>query len=255
MENPLHDKVDIMSRSRVTVKPGSYMLLPRINRMVSRLPNFKQTAVHILATPDIGAGFVQYELMLAPGGGTTETVSDGLEHFFFVLAGNVRLEILSETKYDLTEGGFAFLPAGTSFVLKNHEDESRVVWIKRKFIPFGSLKPNLVVGNEKDVRERPGQILTPFEENLGYDMGMLIVNCEPGKGISQVETHVMQHGLYMIEGQGIYWLDKDFHEVQANDYIFMSPYCPQYFYATGDTTARYLLYKDVNRDFELKPQS
>jgi (S)-ureidoglycine aminohydrolase len=219
--------------------------------MISKLPNFKKTLFHILATPDIGAKFVQYELMMAPGGGTIDPIKDGLEHFCFVLDGNVTLNILGESKHDLTEGGFAFLPAGSSFKLNNHDDESRIVWIKRKFIAAGRLKPDLIVGNEKDVIEKPAQRLTPFDENLAYDMGMLIVNLEPGRGISQVEAHIMQHGLYMLQGQGIYWLDRVFHEVQANDYIYLSPYCPQYFYVTGETTARYLLYKDVNRDFEL----
>jgi (S)-ureidoglycine aminohydrolase len=251
MKNCVHDQIDIMSHSRVTVKPGSYMLLPHVNLMISRLPKFKETKVHILATPDIGAKFVQYELMMEPGGGTIEPIGDGLEHFCFVLDGNVTLNILGESKHDLTEGGFAFLPAGSSFELSNHDDESRVVWIKRKFVAAGSLKPDLIVGSEKDVIGRPGQLLTPFDKNLAYDMGMLIVNLEPGRGISQVETHIMQHGLYMIQGQGIYWLDRDFHEVQANDYIYLSSYCSQYFYVTGETTARYLLYKDVNRDFEL----
>ena len=123
MKKCVHDQVDIMSHSRATVKPGSYMLLPHVNLMISRLPNFKETKVHILATPDIGAKFVQYELMMEPGGGTIEPVGDGLEHFCFVLDGNVTLNILGESKHDLTEGGFAFLPGGSSFELSNHDDE------------------------------------------------------------------------------------------------------------------------------------
>lgn len=251
MKKYVHDQIDIISRSRVTVKPGRYMLLPHVNLMVSHLPNFIKTKTHILATPDVGAKFLQYELMMQPGGRSIDPINDGLEHFCFVLEGGVTLNIQADTKYELSQGGFAFLPAGTSFELINQDKESRVIWIKSKFIDAGSLKPELIVGNEKEVKQFPGQRLTPFDENPAYDMGVLIVNIAPGKGITQVETHIMQHGLYMIQGQGLYWLDGDFHEVHADDFIYMAPYCPQYFYATGEIPARYLLYKDVNREFSL----
>ena len=53
----------------------------------------------------------------------------------------------------------------------------------------------------------------------------------------------------MVEGRGIYYLNRDFIEVQKDDFIYMAPYCPQFFYATGWETGRYLVYKDVNRDY------
>jgi len=62
-----------------------------------------------------------------------------------------------------------------------------------------------------------------------------------------VETHVMEHGLLMLAGQGIYRLDSDWHPVQAGDVIWMAPYCPQWFVAMGKAPASYIYYKDVNR--------
>ncbi|MGH7730268.1 MAG: hypothetical protein ACRENJ_03360, partial [Candidatus Eiseniibacteriota bacterium] len=35
------------------------------------------------------------------------------------------------------------------------------------------------------------------------------------------------------------------------DFIWMGPYAPQSFYATGSQPSRYLYYKDVHRDVEL----
>jgi (S)-ureidoglycine aminohydrolase len=58
----------------------------------------------------------------------------------------------------------------------------------------------------------------------------------------------MEHGLYFLQGKGIYFLGDDWMEVQADDFIWMGPYCPQSFYATGPAPARYLYYKNVNRE-------
>ena len=71
---------------------------------------------------------------------------------------------------------------------------------------------------------------------------------QPGATLPFVETHVMEHGLVMLSGQGVYRLDADYHPVQAGDVIWMAPYCPQWFVAMGKTPASYIYYKDVNRD-------
>jgi (S)-ureidoglycine aminohydrolase len=84
---------------------------------------------------------------------------------------------------------------------------------------------------------------------LGFDMAVNLLLFEPGIHFGFVESHIMEHGLYMYEGRGIYWLNGDFIEVEANDYIYMAPYCPQYFAVTGWESASYLLYKEVNRDY------
>ena len=52
----------------------------------------------------------------------------------------------------------------------------------------------------------------------------------------------------MTAGAGVYLLDGDRHEVGRDDFIYMAPYCPQSFVATGAEPAEYLLYKDVYRD-------
>ncbi len=77
---------------------------------------------------------------------------------------------------------------------------------------------------------------------------MNILSFAPGAHFPDVETHINEHGLVMLEGQGMYLLDQDWHEVWQGDFIWMGPYCPQLFYPTGWTPSAYLLYKDVNRD-------
>jgi (S)-ureidoglycine aminohydrolase len=94
------------------------------------------------------------------------------------------------------------------------------------------------------------QTLLPDE--FSYDFAMNILTFDPGHGLPFVETHVMEHGLYFLEGQGTYLLGEESFDVQPDDFIWMGPYCPQGFLATGPTPARYLYYKNVNRDFSLE---
>lgn len=149
-----------------------------------------------------------------------------------------------------------WLPPNTTYKVNNAADaESRMVWMRRRFIEVPGLAiPNAIVANEKDVKGEPTdtymeQHLTPYYDDLGFDLGVNLQVFDPGSYFSMVEAHVMEHGLYMLYGQGLYWLNRDLLEVQKNDFIYMAPYCPQYFYATGWTKSAYLLYKDVNRDY------
>ena len=80
---------------------------------------------------------------------------------------------------------------------------------------------------------------------------MNLMYFDPGTCFPAVETHIMEHGLYMLEGQGLYYLDGEWHEVWAGDFIWMGSFCPQQFYPTGYGKTVYLLYKDVNRDVVL----
>jgi len=70
---------------------------------------------------------------------------------------------------------------------------------------------------------------------------------QPGAALSMVEMHVMEHGLLMLEGGGIYRLGDSWYPVTAGDFIWMAPWCPQWFGAIGKVPAKYLIYKDWNR--------
>ena len=84
-----------------------------------------------------------------------------------------------------------------------------------------------------------------------HDLAMNIFTFPPGYSLPMTETHIMEHGLYFLQGQGDYYLGDTWREVQAGDFIWMGPYCPQGFLATGSEPARYIYYKNVNRDVEL----
>ena len=88
--------------------------------------------------------------------------------------------------------------------------------------------------------------------DMRLDMHVTIVNLEPGAEIPFMETHVMEHGLYVLEGKGVYKLNRDWVEVEAGDFMWLRAFCPQGCYAGGHGRFRYLLYKDVNRHPRLR---
>ena len=245
---------DVTSRCRCINVPGSYMIFPRSSRVEHHLPYFEGVLSQVLATPQLGARFVQHELLIEANGRTSRPRDEDYEQFFYVLEGGLEFE-QGGAKHSLREGSFAWLPphAAYSFVNKT-EALSRVVWIRRRYEPVdGIAVPAPIIAHQSDVPAAPTdtymeQHLTPYEQ-MGFDMGINLQVFDPGVYFSFVEAHVMEHGLYMVAGRGLYWLNHDLIEVQKDDFIYMAPFCPQFYYATGWEKSAYLLYKDVNRDY------
>ena len=80
-----------------------------------------------------------------------------------------------------------------------------------------------------------------------YDFAVNTLTYDPGASLPMVEVHLMEHGLLMLEGGGIYRLGDSWYPVYAGDFIWMRAYCPQWFGALGKRPAKYLLYKDWRR--------
>ena len=87
--------------------------------------------------------------------------------------------------------------------------------------------------------------------DLRHDMHVNIVTFQPSGRIPFAETHVMEHGLYVIQGTADYLLNRDWVPVEAGDFMWLRAFCPQACIATGQEPFRYLLYKDVNRHMPL----
>jgi (S)-ureidoglycine aminohydrolase len=241
--------------SRVVVE-RNFAILPPEGIPESVLPEWSGTAARILTAPAMGARFVQYLLEIAAGGGARQELKPGVEAFFYVLEGRVQLD-LSGLGHTLEPGGFAYLKPGSRFDLQVSAGKARVLWLKKRYEPWGTSAPVDQVGNERTMAGETymgitGLILkTLIPADPAYDMAMNIFTFPPGFSLPVTETHVMEHGLLFLEGQGVYYLGDAWREAQAGDFIWMGPYCPQSFYATGSAPARYIYYKDVNRDVAL----
>jgi (S)-ureidoglycine aminohydrolase len=244
----------IFGHDRTKVTPH-YAVMPPEGILPSRMPGFERTEIRFHTSPAMGAGFAQALLVIGPDGGTTAPRHDGLEHFFYVVEGSVSVSAGAATE-TLAPGGFCYVPAGESHALRNAGASAcRVIWIKRPYQPEAGLAtPPALFGTRdavprvnKHTNGRTWQALLG-EGRLAMDMEVNILSFAPGTYFPFVETHIMEHGLFMLEGQGLYLLGGDWHECWADDFIWMGPYVPQQFYATGWGETAYLLYKNVNRD-------
>jgi len=243
----VHDRTRVRSR---------WALLPLEGFPASRLPEWFDTEARVLASPALGAKFVQYLLDVAPEGGARHIADNAVESFFYCLAGEASLQ-LSEGRTVLTEGAFAFIPHTSEFRLKA-TTATKLIWLRKTFEPAqGVPEPAPIFGNERNIQPQPFlgneharlQVLIPDE--LAYDMAMNIFTFDPGHCLPYIETHVMEHGLMFLQGKGLYYLGEEWMEVQKDDFIWMGPFCPQCFYATGVQPAKYLYYKNVNREIAL----
>jgi (S)-ureidoglycine aminohydrolase len=231
---------------------AAYVLLAPDNQYASRLAGMPGVTVVKLVTPRmVPARLGQYLLDIAPGGGTAAPVDPGFEHFLFGLSGDAVLTAAGRA-HPLGAGNFAYLPDEVSFELAG---AGRLLWIKRRYERTGDrAAPALRSGHRDDVPVSPTpvagltrqELLDPGDE--AFDFNMSLLRFEPGVALDRVEIHDEEHGLYMTAGSGLYLLGSRHHEVHAGDFIYMAPYCPQSFVASGTEPAEYLLYKDVYRD-------
>ncbi len=240
----------------------SYAFIPRgvmTDIVTSALPFWEKTRAWIIARPLSGFAetFSQYIMEVLPGGGSARPELDrGAEGALFVLEGALTLTFAGET-HVLEPGGFAFLPPGMEWTAFNQGTEAtRFQWIRKSYEPVEGLGlPDPLVVNEKNIKNWPmpdtmGRWTTTrfFDhDDMRLDMHVTIVNLLPGAEIPFMETHVMEHGLYVLEGKGVYRLNRDWIEVEAGDFMWLRAFCPQACYAGGPGRFRYLLYKDVNR--------
>ncbi|MFC5749957.1 bifunctional allantoicase/(S)-ureidoglycine aminohydrolase [Actinomadura rugatobispora] len=225
----------------------------------SYLPGWQWTRLWVLARPLTGFAetFSQYIVEVSPGGGSENPEADaGAEAVLFVVGGAPTLTI-EGTTHGLTAGSYAYLPPGARWTLHNiGPDIASFHWIRKTYQHAAGLDvPEAFVTRERDVTpiDMPGTggtwSTTRFVDiaDLRHDMHVNIVNFEPGGSIPFPETHVMEHGLYVLEGKAVYLLNTDWVEVEAGDFMWLRAFCPQACYAGGPGRFRYLLYKDANR--------
>ncbi|MBY6115355.1 (S)-ureidoglycine aminohydrolase [Mameliella alba] len=233
--------------------------------VTSFLPFWEGTRLWVLSRPLTGFAetFSQYIMEVAPGGGSDRPETDSTaQAVLFVVDGTGTITI-EGTAHALEPGSYVYLPPATNWNLRNDGDAHlRFHWIRKAYEAVEGLPaPEVIVTNERDVApsEMPGTdgkwATTRFvdQTDMRHDMHVTIVTFEPGAIIPFAETHVMEHGLYVLEGKAVYRLNTDWVEVEAGDYMWLRAFCPQACYAGGPGRFRYLLYKDVNRHMPLGP--
>jgi len=245
----------------------AYAVIPKgcfSDIVTSYLPGWTDTRLWLIARPMSGFSetFSQYVMEVgADGGSDAPDAEPGAEHVLFVTEGEMWLS-LDGQEYELAAGGYAYIPPGTEWRVKNGADHPlRFHWIRKLYERAPGLPaPEAFVTNEREIApvampDTQGRwATTRFVDptDLRHDMHVNVVTFQPGGLIPFEETHVMEHGLYVLEGKAVYKLNQDWVEVEAGDFMWLRAYCPQACYAAGPGPFRYLLYKDVNRHARLR---
>jgi len=232
---------------------GRYALLTPNGFVPSAVPGWQKAVCYAVISPALGARFVQLLVTMEAEGHCLGNTGYN-QYFIYVIEGTASI-LLDDRKHRLETGSYVYLPAEKDVQLKSSSAGTRILIFQKQYQPLSEINsPGSLVNHERDVKSQPFlgnedarlQVLLP--EQPAFDMAVNILTYQPGAALPMVETHIMEHGLLMLKGQGIYRLDADWHPVQAGDVIWMAPYCAQWFVAMGKTPASYIYYKDINRD-------
>jgi (S)-ureidoglycine aminohydrolase len=205
------------------------------------LPGMAGATAIVHAAPAIGAKFTEYTAEFEPGG--TLAPARG-QRFIYVLDGEVD---------GMQAGDYAWFPPESNTGMRA-ESNARAIIIEKPYAPLDRLKlPSRLKGSEREVApvalmgDPDLEVRSLIPDDSAFDLAVNTLTFQPGATLPMVEVHVMEHGLVMLEGAGIYRLGDYWYPVAAGDFIWMAPYLPQWFGALGKVPAKYLIYKDWNR--------
>lgn len=248
-------------KTRAVIQPGEYAIIPPQGRVKNVIPNIQGCDMSILASPKLGASFVQYIGTAYPNGGTSEpfAADDNIESFIFILDTDGTLDIqLNGEQHILSSGGYAYASPDSNLSFKNTtENPIRFLLYKQRYIPWKTERPHDVVGNINEIAEQEYDnmanvfIRDLLPTDISFDMNMHTLSFDPAGSHPFVETHVQEHGAYIYEGEGLYLLGEQWFQVKKEDFLFFGPFTPQAVYATGRERLTYIYSKDCNRDVEI----
>jgi (S)-ureidoglycine aminohydrolase len=239
----------VVERDHALVAPDGHVRAP--------LPGWTATAGIVHVSPRMGAAFSQFAVEMERGA-VSAPPAPGVQRFVHVTTGSLRLTG-DAGRQDLGPRDYAYLPAGHAHRLQATR-RTRATLIEKPFVPLaGEDPPWPVAGSERDAPSVAYlgdegtlvQLLLP--DAPAFDLAVNTMAFAPGSALPFVEVHVMEHGLLMLEGTLVYRLGDRWYPVEAGDVVYMAPYCPQWAACYGKTWAKYLIYKDWNRDPLVQP--
>ena len=234
----------VVTRNHAIISPDGY-----IN---SRVPGWDNCTVNVIINERMGAEFAQTLITANKNCSISGTTKES-QAFFYIVKGKCKVA-LDKKNQDLSKGMFVYVPIKKQYKFENIEEGAQILTFHKAYEALdGYSVPDIIVGDSKNI---PGpsylgddalrlQVLLP--DDLSFDMAINIFTYDSGGHLPLVETHVMEHGLLYLRGQGVYMLDQKWYPIKQGDSIWMAPYCQQWFTAMGKEPAVYIYYKNVNR--------
>lgn len=243
--------MNVFGETRTRIRNRHALIAPD-GLVPSSLPGISGAVTNVILSPAMGAGLTQL-LITFEEDGHAEFAAGEIESCAYVMTGGCVAEIDGHQE-PLRPGGYVFAPAGSRLELARPARGTRVTIFQKIFVELdGAPAPDPVFGDAAKVEGQPflgdpdARLKTLLPDTPAYDMAVNLFTYQPGARLPFVETHIMEHGLVMLEGEGVYRLENEWYPVTAGDAIWMAPFCPQWFVAMGRGPASYLYYKDVNR--------
>ena len=234
----------VVKRNHAIIAPDGY-----IN---SNVPGWTNCTVNVIINEAMGAKLCQ-TLITANKDCKLVGQTKESEIFFYIIKGKLKATVSGQLKI-LSSGQFVYVPPGKAYRFENIKEGTQVLTFHKVYEKLeGYDIPDVIIGDAADV---PGpaylgdkalrlQVLLP--DTLSFDMAVNIFTYDSGGHLPMVETHIMEHGLMYLQGQGVYMLDHQWYPIKKGDSIWMAPYCQQWFTAMGKEPAVYIYYKNVNR--------
>jgi len=242
-----------MYDKRSIVRPDFTLLVPE-GLVETKVPGYKESTIKILAAPPTSSTFVEYLVEMKSGGESSIVPEKSVQHAMFVLSGEGTL-LKENEKFDMAKDSFAYLPPGAAFGTKSRSSIFRYLIVKKRYVPLGNASPPppiiTTLGNTPYARKGADSAkkqLIPIDNQV-YDMSIDVLSFGKGATVSRIETHVEEHGMYFLEGEGIYLLGDVWNQVRPDDFIWLRSFTPQWFVC--HIPASYLLYTPRNRDLPL----
>ena len=237
-----------LGQTRSSHQPNHLLLTPD-TFVRTILSGMKNACAIVHVGPALGAAFTEYTAELDAQG---ELGATSAQRFLYVVQGAITLQADGKSN-ELGVRGYAYLSEGLPHRVIARE-KSKVAVIEKMYQRIEQFDPpRMLVSSEDAVSSHPLEddpglqvkCLLPDEPRFDFAVNTMVY--QPGASLSMVEMHIMEHGLIMLEGGGISRLADSWYPVAAGDFIWMAPWCPQWFGAIGKVPAKYLIYKNWNR--------
>jgi (S)-ureidoglycine aminohydrolase len=234
----------VVKRNHAIISPDGY-----IN---SKVPGYSDCIVNVIINEQMGARLCQL-LITAGKTATLSGETKASQIFFYIVKGKATAKIGSDVK-SLNDGQFVYVPVNQNYYWDDIAEGTQILTFHKVYEKLeGHDTPATLFGNAAHVAapEYMGdpalrlQVLLP--DDLSFDMAVNIFTYDSGGHLPMVETHIMEHGLLYLQGQGVYMLDHQWYPIKKGDSIWMAPYCQQWFTAMGKEPAVYIYYKNINR--------
>jgi (S)-ureidoglycine aminohydrolase len=232
-----------------SVRQPDHLLLTPDTFVRAPLPGMQNATAVVHVSPAVGARFTEYTAEFEPGG--AYVIAGGTQRFVYVLDGELTLTAGGQ-EHTLLPNDYCYIAQVTPASIRARA-AARAAVIEKPYQPLDRVPPPMLVGRESAMPGQPlmgddalaVRILLP--DDIAFDFAVNTMTFQPGAALAMVEIHVMEHGLLMLAGGGVYRLGESWYPVSAGDFIWMASYCPQWFGALGKIPAKYLIYKDWNR--------